>query len=99
MDEYFDIRRLVRECCVDQPEACLQWCQTVGLLPETPACSKCRRDMILSTKRDGTAAGMRWRCHKCSKEVSLAGGTVKLIMSVPIYYYLFKISGDIQGRI
>lgn len=67
--------KLVRECCVDQPEACLQWCQSIGLLPETRACSKCRRDMTLSTKRDGTAAGMRWRCHKCSKEVSLTGGT------------------------
>ena len=61
---------------MDDPEACLQWCQRVGLLPETRRCSKCRRNMALSNKRAGTAAGMRWRCHKCSKKVSLASGTV-----------------------
>ena len=73
MDSFYNIRKLVSECGVDDPEACLQWCQRIGLLTETRACSKCRRNMKLSSKRDGTAAGMRWRC---SKEISLTSGTV-----------------------
>jgi len=76
MEGFFNIRRLVRECCVGEPEDCVKWCQSVGLLPEHRECGKCRRPMTLSTKREGTAAGMRWRCHKCSKEVSLVSGTV-----------------------
>jgi hypothetical protein len=32
--------------------------------------------MTLSNKRDGIAVGMRWRCYKCSKEVSLTSGTI-----------------------
>ncbi len=76
MDGVFNIVRLVRKCGVGEPEVCLQWCQRVGLFPETRTCSKCRRNMTLSNKRAGAAAGMRWRCRKCAKEISLASGTV-----------------------
>ena len=75
MDGFYNIRKLVSECGVDDPDACLQWCQRIGLLPETRACSKCRKNMTLSSKRDGTAAGMRWWCRRCSKEVSPKRGT------------------------
>ncbi len=76
MQGVYYIVRLVRECGVDEPEASLQWCQRIALLPETRSCSKCRRSMTLSNKRDGIAVGMRWRCYKCSKEVSLTSGTI-----------------------
>ena len=50
MDDFYNIRKLVSECGVDDQEACLQWCQKIGLLPETRACSKCRRNTTLQAR-------------------------------------------------
>ena len=75
IDVFYNIQKLVLECGVEDPEACLHWCQRIGLFAEIRACSKYCRNMTLS-KRNGTAAAMRWRCRKCIKEFSLTNGTV-----------------------
>ncbi len=84
MEGSYNIGRLVTECHVYDSKKCLEWCQSIGLLPQSKQCSKCRRNMTIVTQESDTSETMSFRCSNCRKKVSLYDGTVFSDARIPI---------------
>ncbi len=84
MEGSYNIGRLVTECHVYDSKKCLEWCQNIGLLPQSKQCSKCRRNMTIVTQESDTSETMSFRCSKCRKKVSLYDGSVFSDARIPI---------------
>ena len=81
---FYNIGRLVTECHVYDSKKCLEWCQNIGLLPQSRLCLKCRRHMTIVSQESNISETASFRCSKCRKKVSLYDGTVFSDARIPI---------------
>ncbi len=84
MEGVYNLRRIFRECPVEDEEKCLKWCQGIRLIPESRTCTKCQRKLTLSKGARDTTTSKRFRCHKCYRDVSLLSGTIFADANMPL---------------
>lgn len=66
--------RLDREACLSDRQACLAWCQRVGIMPQSKFCRKDRIAYRIESRPD-LLIGYCWRCPKCHARKKIGSGT------------------------
>lgn len=53
----------------------IQWCRQHGLLSTQMFCPRCVGRAMTESRDNKRKDGLRWRCHRCSKELSIREGS------------------------
>lgn len=67
--------RLDRDVKLSDKQACIQWCQQVGIIPQSIQCRKDRISCKMLPRADCKVFGYTWYCNKCRTRKSLGVGT------------------------
>ena len=66
--------RLDREVKLSDKQACIDWCQRVGIIPRTVECRRHRKPYSLVV-HSNSVLGYVWHCSKCKTRRSIGNGT------------------------